>query len=168
FIEVGARAHGSLSVKDDDLLALPVPLPRGKSSLAEQQQIAECLSTLDELIEAESRKLDALKDHKTGLMQQLFPREGETRPRLRFSEFRNAPEWETQSLGPKTIKVGSGITPAGGKKNYKREGRPFIRSQNIGWGVLHLDDVAFIDEETHTSFVSTEIEISDVLLNITG
>src|SRR5690606_22685925 len=96
---VGARAHGSLSVKDDDLLALPVPLPRGKSSLAEQQKIAECLSTLDELIEAESRKLDALKDHKKGLMQQLFPREGETRPRLRFPEFRDAPEWEQRRLG---------------------------------------------------------------------
>lgn len=99
FIEVGARAHGSLSVKDDDLLALPIPLPVGKSSLAEQQKIAECLSTLDELIEAESRKLDALKDHKKGLMQQLFPREGETRPRLRFPEFCNAPEWTARRLG---------------------------------------------------------------------
>lgn len=99
FIEVGARAHGSLSVKDDDLLALPIPLPVGKSSLAEQQKIAECLSTLDELIEAERRKLDALKNHKKGLMQQLFPREGETRPRLRFPEFRDAPEWEQRRLG---------------------------------------------------------------------
>ncbi len=98
FIEVGARAHGSLSVKDDDLLALPIPLPVGKSSLAEQQKIAECLSTLDELIEAESRKLDALKDHKTGLMQQLFPREGETRPRLRFPEFQDAPGWESKTV----------------------------------------------------------------------
>lgn len=98
FIEVGARAHGSLSVKDDDLLALPIPLPVGKSSLAEQQKIAECLSTLDELIEAESRKLDALKDHKKGLMQQLFPREGETRPRLRFPEFQDAPEWESKTV----------------------------------------------------------------------
>lgn len=98
FIEVGARAHGSLSVKDDDLLALPIPLPVGKSSLAEQQKIAECLSTLDELIEAESRKLDALKDHKKGLMQQLFPREGETRPRLRFPEFQSNDEWRTVPL----------------------------------------------------------------------
>lgn len=98
FIEVGARAHGSLSVKDDDLLALPIPLPVGKSSLAEQQKIAECLSTLDELIEAESRKLDALKDHKKGLMQQLFPREGETRPRLRFPEFRSSPDWTTRRM----------------------------------------------------------------------
>ena len=44
---------------------------------------------------AQARKVDALKTHKKGLMQQLFPREGETQPRLRFPEFRNAGEWET-------------------------------------------------------------------------
>ena len=59
-------------------------------STAEQQKIADCLSSLDELIAAEGRKLDALKTHKKGLMQQLFPREGETQPRLRFPEFRRA------------------------------------------------------------------------------
>lgn len=134
----------------------------------EQSRIAACLASVDELISAESQKLDALKAYKKGLMQQLFPREGETLPRLRFPEFRDAPEWAAQSVGPKTAKVGSGITPSGGDKNYKLEGRPFIRSQNVGWGVLLLDDVAYIDEVTHKSFDSTEIKSSDVLLNITG
>lgn len=99
FIEVGARAHGSLSIDEDDLLALPVPLPGGKTTRGEQQKIAECLSSLDELIGAEGRKLDALRAHKKGLMQQLFPREGETLPRLRFPEFHSAPEWSYKSLG---------------------------------------------------------------------
>ncbi|MFM8420954.1 MAG: restriction endonuclease subunit S [Verrucomicrobiota bacterium] len=99
FIEVGARAHGSLSIDEDDLLALPVPLPSGKTSLHEQQKIAECLSSVDELIAAQARKLDALKTHKKGLMQQLFPREGETQPRLRFPEFQNAGEWSQKPLG---------------------------------------------------------------------
>lgn len=71
----------------------PIPAP------AEQQKIAECLSTLDELIGAESQKIDALKAHKKGLMQQLFPREGETLPRLRFPEFNSAPDWEEDKLG---------------------------------------------------------------------
>ena len=139
-----------------------LPLP------PEQQKIAECLSSVDELIAAQARKLDALKTHKKGLMQQLFPREGETQPRLRFPEFQNAGEWEGGDLGSKTTKVGSGITPNGGDKNYKQSGRPFVRSQNVGWGELILDDVAFIDEETHSSFSSTEIQVLDVLLNITG
>ncbi|WP_298188579.1 restriction endonuclease subunit S, partial [Metallibacterium sp.] len=64
----------------------------------EQQKIADCLTSLDEVIAAQGRKVEALKAHKRGLMQQLFPREGETRPRLRFPEFRNAPEWEVKKL----------------------------------------------------------------------
>lgn len=98
FIEVGARAHGSLSIDVKDLLALPVPLPKGKTSRAEQQKIADCLSSLDEVITAEHRVLEALKTHKKGLMQQLFPREGETQPRLRFPEFRDVGEWEERNI----------------------------------------------------------------------
>lgn len=59
----------------------------------EQQKIADCLSSLDALIAAQADKIDALKTHKRGLMQQLFPREGETAPRLRFPEFRDAGKW---------------------------------------------------------------------------
>lgn len=93
-IAVGARAHGSLQVSDDDLMATPVPLPSDNSTLAEQQKIANCLSSLDELITAEINKLDAFKTHKKGLMQQLFPREGEAVPRLRFPEFQDAEIWK--------------------------------------------------------------------------
>ena len=70
-----------------------VPFP----PLPEQQKIADCLSSLDTLITAEAQKLDTLKTHKKGLMQQLFPRAGETTPRLRFAEFRG--EWERKTLG---------------------------------------------------------------------
>ena len=69
------------------------------NNTAEQQRIADCLSSLDEWIAAEAQWLDALKDHKKGLMQQLFPCEGETTPKLRFPEFRGAPEWEEKRLG---------------------------------------------------------------------
>lgn len=90
------------------------------------------------------------------------------KPKLRFPEYRNSPEWEPNSLGSKTSKIGSGVTPTGGDKTYKNEGRPFIRSQNIGWGYLILDDVAFIDDATHSTFPATEIMEGDVFLNITG
>jgi type I restriction enzyme S subunit len=62
---------------------LVVPVP------AEQQRVAECLSSVDELMAEQARKVDALKTHKKWLMQQLFPREGETQPRLRFPESQN-------------------------------------------------------------------------------
>lgn len=61
-------------------------------TLAEQRKIASCLSAMDELIAAQAEKVDALKEKKTGLMQQLFPQKGETTPRLRFPEFTG--EWE--------------------------------------------------------------------------
>ena len=65
----------------------------------EQQKIANCLGSLDDLIEAEGRKLEALRQHKQGLIQQLFPQPGETLPQLRFPEFREAGEWEERLVG---------------------------------------------------------------------
>jgi len=75
FVTIGARAHGSLNIDDSDLLEMPLPIPSSTTGLAEQQKIADCLSSLDEVIELETRKLEALKAHKKGLMQQLFPQE---------------------------------------------------------------------------------------------
>ena len=77
-------------------------------------------------------------------------------------------DWEVGELEEMTQKIGSGITPKGGETVYKTTGRAFIRSQNIGWGKLLLDDVAFIDDDTHFTFQSTEILLNDVFLNITG
>ena len=80
-------------------MSMPVPLPPVAVSRPEQQKIADCLGSLDDLIAAEGRKLEALRRHKQGLMQQLFPRAGETQPRLRFPEFHNAREWQDERLG---------------------------------------------------------------------
>jgi type I restriction enzyme S subunit len=82
-----------VNLKHLNALLIPVPSP------VEQQKIAECLSSVDELLAAQARKVDELKTHKKGLMQQLFPREGETQPRLRFPEFQNAGEWSGLPLG---------------------------------------------------------------------
>ncbi|EIJ41080.1 restriction endonuclease S subunit [Beggiatoa alba B18LD] len=68
-------------------------------SFPEQQKIANCLSSLDDLISAETQQLATLKAHKKALMQQLFPAEGETVPQLRFPEFLGAGEWEEKTLG---------------------------------------------------------------------
>jgi type I restriction enzyme, S subunit len=88
----GAGRNRVMSKKD--FLEISVAIP----SLLEQQKISNCLSSLDELITAQARKVDALKTHKKGLMQQLFPREGETQPRLRFPAFRDAESWKSGNL----------------------------------------------------------------------
>lgn len=75
--------------------SVKVPYPR---LFKEQQRIADCLSSIDELIDAENRKLKALEKYKKGLMQKLFPAEGKTLPEWRFPEFRGCGEWRLQKL----------------------------------------------------------------------
>ena len=85
---------------------------------------------------------------------------------MRFPEFSG--EWKKCRLGELAIKVGSGTTPKGGVNVYKSTGHYFIRSQNVGNGVLLLNDIVYIDEKTHQRQISTELKKDDVLLNITG
>jgi type I restriction enzyme S subunit len=96
-------AKNTLQITNTTFLSGRLPLP---TEPAEQQKIAECLSSVDELMAAQARKVDALKTHKKGLMQQLFPREGETQPRLRFPEFKR--EWNDATLGDLCFSVSSG------------------------------------------------------------
>ena len=139
FIQVGARAHGSLSINDHDLMALPVPVPAGATSVAEQQKIAECLSSVHELMAAQARKVDALKTHKKGLMQRLFPRKGESQPRLRFPEFQNAEKWEEVPLGRiAEIKLGKMLD-----KQKHTTGRflPYLNNLAVRWNEVNTSDL---------------------------
>lgn len=79
----------------DELRTTEVLLPPEKS---EQQKIADCLSSIDELITAQTKKIAALKDHKKGLIQQLFPADGEIAPKLRFPEFQDSGEWKSHII----------------------------------------------------------------------
>ena len=96
FITSGARSNGLLNIRSDDFYGVKLSIP---PESAEQKKIADCLSSLDAMIAGETEKLAALRNHKKGLMQQLFPAEGETIPRLRFPEFANAADWEERPLG---------------------------------------------------------------------
>lgn len=91
-----AKCTGSSypAISSSDLADILLAVP----SEAEQKQIAACLSSLDDLITLEAQKLGALKTHKKGLMQQLFPAEGETVSRLRFPEFRGDNSWKARQL----------------------------------------------------------------------
>lgn len=90
------NAGGLLSVNMEAFKKLTIPYP---ASLAEQQKIAECFTSIDKQIEATNSKLQQLKAHKRGLIQRLFPARGKTVPELRFHEFRNAGEWNNKKLG---------------------------------------------------------------------
>jgi len=135
FITIGARANGALSINNEDLLSLPIPIPTGKQSAAEQQKIADCLSSLDKLIAAHSTKLDALQDHKKGLLQKLFPAKGETTPELRFSEFTEGGGWKQSTIG-QTFKTQSGGTPSRNKQSYWNGDIPWVTTSLVNFNVI--------------------------------
>ena len=165
-----AKAELALKAVKSTVLSLRLPIIEkfvvfAPSDNAEQQKIADCLTSLDEVIAAQGRKVEALKAHKRGLMQQLFPRAGETRPRLRFPEFRNAPEWEQHRLGDiASISKGKGIS----KADIAVEGRtPCIR-----YGELYTVYGEVIDRPlSRTDVPAAELVLSqagDVLVPASG
>ena len=103
YFEDNAAGSGVQNLNAEIIKSLHVLTP----SPTEQKKIADCLSSLDELIAARARKVDALKTHKKGRMQQLFPREGETQPHLRFPEFLDSGKWEEATFG-EFVEVASG------------------------------------------------------------
>lgn len=84
------------NLRNDNVLNFEILLP---TNPAEQQKIASCLSNLDDVIARHEEKLSALEEHKKGLMQNLFPQEGETQPKYRFPEFENDGDWVEKKLG---------------------------------------------------------------------
>ncbi len=99
FFRKQAKTHSARATVDSLRMSVFTEMKIRMPSLKEQQKIADCLSSFDELISIQSQKVELLKTYKKGLMQQLFPKEGETTPQLRFPEFRDAGEWEQKKLG---------------------------------------------------------------------
>lgn len=76
--------------------------------------------------------------------------------------------WEVWKLKYVVEKIGSGITPRGGAESYQSEGVPLFRSQNIHFDGLRMDDIVYVDAETHESMSNSKVFEGDVLINITG
>ena len=139
-----AAGSGVRNLNADIIKLLTIKYPK----IDEQQKIADCLSSLDTLITAQADKLDALKIHKKGLMQQLFPREGETIPRLRFPEFREAGEWEQTNL-EQLVDFRSGGTPSKANPAFWSGSIPWVSAKDMKQ--LFLDDT-----EDHISTVAVD------------
>ncbi|MDP3915852.1 MAG: restriction endonuclease subunit S [Bacteroidota bacterium] len=142
------QAQPGLSVENLEKVDISIP---GKEK--EQQKIATCLSSIDELIIAQSQKLDTLKVHKKGLMQQLFPAEddaftGSARvPKLRFAEFRDDGEWEEKQLGNLGEFTGGG-TPSKANDSFWKGSIPWVSSSDIFEDSIHQIKISrFITEE---------------------
>ncbi|WP_312671682.1 restriction endonuclease subunit S [Pseudescherichia sp.] len=144
----------------------------------EQTEIANFLSIVDKKIELIDRKIIETQNLKKALLQKLFSEgvgvqdeNGKWHPHTELKKSscgKNPKSWHIAKLGEHATKVGSGVTPKGGSKAYVNHGIPLLRSQNILFGKLKLDDVAFITETQHEKMKGSQLQPRDVLLNITG
>lgn len=161
---VSATAKGVKMPRGDttSMMEYGIPIPPQRQ---EQQKIADCLSSLDAVIAAEGDRLAALKDHKKGLMQQLFPAPGQTTPPRRFPEFQGKGKWRWVSINEiATIKKGKGIS----KADIVTDGQqPCVR-----YGELYTTYGEVIDEVVSKTNISTaELLLSkanDVIIPASG
>jgi type I restriction enzyme S subunit len=144
------------SVNKSTIENILIPCP----NIPEQQKIADCLSSLDELIEAEDAKLKALQQHKKGLMQELFPAEGETFPKLRFPEFRDAEVWNNTVLGDTLISITNGLSVS---QTVETRGYKVTRIETISDRTINLNKVGYINTEQDIS--EYKLKIGDILFS---
>ncbi len=149
-----------------DLAALRLILP----PIDEQQKIAECLSSLDGLIAAEGRKLEALKAHKKGLMQQLFPQPGQTQPRLRSPEFRDKGEWSYEELS-ELVDVIDGDRGT----NYPKADEfsdsgfcIFLNAKNVTKNGFKFEELQFITKSKDELLRKGKLKRKDIILTTRG
>lgn len=154
----GIRDGKMVSYKQFSKILLPNPNP------AEQQKIASCLSSLDELINAHSQKLDALKEHKKGLMQQLFPAEGETVPKLRFKEFEKAGEWVEVTLG-KTFSILQGF--AFSSNDTSSEGTRWLKIADVSIQQMNYNSPSYLPFDFKERFQKFLVRKGDYVIALT-
>ena len=133
----GIRDGKMISYSQFSSIKIPYPC-----LFKEQQKIADCLSSIDELIDAETRKLTALEKYKKGLMQKLFPAEGKTLPEWRFPEFRGKGEWKINPLGEICTNYDSRRIPIT-EKDRVRGKIPYIGASGV---IDYINDFIF-DED---------------------
>lgn len=149
------QAQPGLAVTSLNKIVIVIP------QLKEQQKIADCLTSLDDLITAHEQKRDALKQHKKGLMQRLFPAEGETTPRWRFPEFREAGEWEMKKLND-CCRIITGGTPSRKNPSYWNGKIPWISSRHIS-DIHTVESCEYITEKG-IKYSSTKVIPKDSII----
>ena len=144
--------------------------------LDEQHTIVRYLDHADELISryisAKERLITLLEEQRQAVIHQAVTRGLDSDVQTKPGEIpwlENIPKhWDVRRLGQLATKFGSGVTPRGGAAVYRDNGVPFLRSQNVHFDGLRLDDVVRIPLNLHESMSASHVQPHDVLLNITG
>lgn len=134
-IQKEAQGTKVLSISATRISKINIYYPK---SPIEQKKIADCLSSLDELITAHTEKLETLKTYKKGMMQNLFPQGGQNVPKFRFKEFEKDGEWKKKSFD-KLFEIGNG-------RDYKHLNKGKIPVYGTGGYMLSVDDFLYDGE----------------------
>jgi type I restriction enzyme S subunit len=131
----------------------PVPV----LSREEQDNIVKTLNTLQKVVNAKKEELNKCDYLIKARFVEMF---GEP--------IANPMGWPVKRLKDVSVLITNGNTPKGGSKNYVESGITFLRSQNVWRNRIELDDVAFIDAETHESMKKSSLHHNDILITKTG
>ena len=141
-------------------------IPVAYSDIAsEQQKIAECLGSLDGVIAAEGRKLAALRDHKRGLMQQLFPQPGETQPRLRFPEFRGKGDWEMNSLSKFIESLDAGVSVISGDRPATSTEVGVLKTSCVTTGMFNSSENKVVSDSTQLGRLQGPVQADTIIFS---
>lgn len=132
-------------------LIIPVP------SLEEQELIGVRLDNLLNVISLRQEELSALDDLIKSRFIEIFG-----------DPVHNPKGWTVKPLGELSVQINSGNTPKGGEQVYVEKGIMFFRSQNVWKDRIEMDDIAYIDEETHASMSRSSLKHGDILMTKTG
>ena len=171
YFNTNAAGAAVKNLNADIIKLLPIHFPKNKK---EQHKIATCLSSLDEVIAAHSQKLELLKDHKKGLMQNLFPQVGEKVPKYRFKEFEKGGEWVEKSLidtANKKVKWSFTGGPFGSNlkaSDYTVDGFRIIQLQNIGDGEFNNEYKIYTSKEKADELLSCNIYAGEIIISKMG
>jgi type I restriction enzyme S subunit len=153
YFSVNAAGAAVKNLNAEIIKALPIVFP----ATPEQQKIAALLSSLDDLITAQTEKIKALQAHKKGLMQQMFPAEGERTPRVRFREFDGDGEWELEPFD----KLYSFFVT----NSFSRDDLNYSKGtvKNIHYGDIHTKFATLFDlRKEIVPYVNTSISIDKI------
>ena len=171
--EASMTGAGGLKRVSPELLRqhhLLLPAPETQRLIA--NYLEREVARIDALISEKERMLVLLEEKRDAFISRAVTRGINPKALLKRSGFDWLGEipahWEVWKLKYVVTKIGSGITPRGGADSYQSEGIRLFRSQNIHFDGLRMDDIVFIDEDTHESMSNSKVFDGDVLINITG
>ena len=122
-----------------------------------QENVVKILDKVSDLIETRQHEIKRLDDLIKARFVEMFG-----------DAVANPMNWPIKELKDLSVQINSGNTPKGGSENYVEEGIAFFRSQNVWKDCLKMDDIAYIDEETHAKMKRSSLKQGDILMTKTG